>query len=528
MEIKKLDNTATPKKQSGKFNLSKMGRKSYKIFNSVIIILGIVIFALINIFANVLVEKNPNLAKDWTKGTYGLNDVTKEYFNYMDHDITIKVLTEEAKLAEIKGWGLDNGQLKEVDYGYQVTQLLKEMSVFSNVSLEYENIITTPVKVLSDKYPDIDWASAENMLLITDNETGKYKVVVKDQIFYYEYDQDTGEPYIRAQTLETSVLTAIQHITSNKVVKVGLSVGNGELFNSESKNFGACAYLPVFLDDNAYETEDINLLTDTPSEDMEVIIMMAPDRDLTAEAVDSLSLWLRNDGDYGRTFFYVPNDQAKDTPNLDLFLEQWGMKLSDGYISEDMANTVSLGDTRSDRFALMDYYNNSYTLDIRTDLKVLMPDCIPVEITDENVAIPLLVTSEKASVVVANDDSSMDGTKLPSTGKALNGAAIGVKANDENERSAVVVWGSVYALKDTITASQVSSNYNNVTYFINLLNNFSAKSGESILVESARFPSTSIVVKSSQQATAGIMFIIVIPVVLVVLGIVQWVRRRHR
>lgn len=523
-----MENKKSTSNTASKFSIRKMSRKSYKLFNAVLIILGIVIFVLINVFANVLVEKNPNLSKDWTEGTYGLNNVTKEYFEYMEHDITIKVLMEEEKLAEIKGWGLDSGQMKEVDYGYQVTQLLKEMSAFPNVSVEYENIITTPVKVLSEKYPDVDWGSADNMLLITDNDTGKYKVINKGYVFYQEYDQDTGEYYIVAQTIESSVLTAIQHITSDKVVKVGLSVGNGELFNQESMNFGACAYLPVFLDDNAYETEELNLLTDAPSEDMDAVIMMAPDRDLTAEAVDALSLWLRNDGDYGKLLFYVPNDQAKDTPNLDLFLEQWGMKLSDGYISEEMSNTVSLGDTRSDRFALMDYYDNTYTLDIRTDLKVLMPDCIPVEITDENVAKPLLVTSDKASVVVASDESSMDGTKLPSTGEALNGAAIGVKENDNQKKSAVVVWGSVYALKDTITSSQVASNYNNVTYFINLLNNFSAKNGERILVESARFPSTSIIVKSSQQTTVGIMFIIVIPVVLVVLGITLWVRRRHR
>ncbi|MBE6737437.1 MAG: hypothetical protein E7566_02120 [Ruminococcaceae bacterium] len=518
MENKKANNTTSSENQSTKFSINKLGRKSYKIFNAVLIIFGIVIFALVNIFASVLVDRNPRLAKDWTKGNYGLNKVTKEYFEYMDHDITIKVLMDEERLVAV-----------ETDYGfgYQVNQLLKEMSAYSNVTLEYENIITTPVRVLNEKYPDIDWGSADNLFLITDNETGKYKIVNKNYVFPYTTDE-TGETYIYGQAVEASVLTAIQHVTSNKVVKVGLSVGNGELFNAESKNFGACAYIPVFLDDNAYEAEEINLLTDSPSEDTEVIIMMAPDTDLTAEAVDALSLWLRNDGDFGRTLFYVPNDQAKDTPNLDLFLEQWGMKLSEGYISEDMGNTVALGNTRSDRFALMEYYDDTYTLDIRTDLKVLMPDCTPVEITDENIASPLLVTSDKATTVVASDENTMDGTKLPSTGKALNGAAIGVKSNDEDKKSAVIVWGSVYALKDTITATDVAGNYNNMTYFINLLNNFSAKGGDRILVESTRFESTSIIVKSSQQVTVGILFMFVVPVALVAVGIVVWVRRRHR
>lgn len=513
-------NKTVSENQGAKFSISKLSRKSFRLFNSALIILGIIIFILVNVLAGSLVDKHPNLEKDWTKEDfYGLNKVTKEYLEYMESDITIKVLMDEERLIAVE---------TDYGYGYQANQLLKQMSVYSNVTLEYENIITTPVKVLSQKYPDVDWGSADNLLLVTDNETGRYKIVNKNYVFPYTTDSSTGETYIYGQAVEASVLTAIQNVTSERVVKVGVSVGNGELFNSESVNFGACSYIPVFLDDNAYESEEINLLTDTPSEDMEVIIMMAPDTDLTAEAVDALSLWLRNDGDFGRTLFYVPNDQAKDTPNLNLFLEQWGMKLSEGYVSEDMENTVALGKTRSDRFALMDYYDDTYTLDIRTDLKVLMPDCIPVEITDEAIATPLLVTSDKAAIVVASDESTMDGTKLPSSGKALNGAAIGVKSNDEEKKSAVVVWGSVYALKDTITATDVAGNYNNMTYFINLLNNFSAKNGDTILVESNRFESTSIIVKSSQQVTVGILFMFVVPIVLVTLGIVVWVRRRHR
>jgi len=506
----------------------KMGKKTLRIFNIAVIILSIVVFSAINIFANILVEKNPALIKDWTMGTYALNKVTEEYFEYLDHDITIKVLMEEEKVNELKGMIVDNGVWKEVEIGYQATYLLREMSKFSNVTLEYENIITTPVKILSEKYPDVDWGATDNMILVTDNETGKYKVLSIYDVFAHSQD-DSGELFISGLMVESSVLTAIQHITSDKVVKVGLSVGNGEFFNEESGNKEFASTLTYFLEDNAYVSEEINLMTEEPADDMEVIIMMAPSSDLTPEAVDTLSLWLRNDGDYGRTFFYIPNDQSEDTPNLDLFLEQWGMKLTDGYIKENASDkTASLGDTRGDRFALMDYYDDTYTKDIRTDLKVLMLDCIPVEILDENVASPLLVSSDKATVVVASEDSSMDGTELPATGNALNGAAVGVMANEDSKKSAVVVWGSLYSLRNEFIAGDYAKNINNITYVINLLNNFSAKNGDRILVESAKFEGTSILVKSSQQATVGILFIFVIPIVIIVFGIVVWVRRRHR
>lgn len=490
----------------------RMNKKTFKVCNAVIIILSIVIFSCINILANVLVERNPSLSKDWTQGTYGLNKITEEYFDYLDTDVTIKVLVEEERLIAME---------TDYGYGYQVNRLLKEMSSFDNVTLEYENIVATPVKILSEKYPDVDWGSPDNLLLITDNNTGKYKVASVYQVFAHYQDESSGEYVIYGQSVEATVLTAIQHITSDRVVKVGISVGNGELFNKDSVNYGACSYLPVFLDDNAYEAEEINLLTEAPHEEMEVIIMMGPSADLTPEAVDELSDWLRNDGDYGRTLFYVPSDESKALPNLDLLLEQWGMKVTNGYIKENAAgNTVSLGNANSDKFPLMEYYDTTYTKDIRTDLKVLMPDCVPVEVIDESVASPLLVTSDKAEVVTAESTYG--------TGKALNGAAIGVKSSDDSNKSAVIVWGSLYGLKDTLTAGTYAHNINNVTYFINLLNNFSAKTQDTILVESAEIDSNHIQLKSSQQVTVGILFIFVIPIGFIVYGIVVWARRRHR
>lgn len=506
-----MENKNAITKPSMMTQMKKMSKKSYKIFSAVLIILSIVIFAVVNILANAVVEKNPSLAKDWTKGSYGLNKITEEYFEYLDTDVTIKVLVEEDRLIATE---------TDYGYGYQVNRLLKEMSAFDNVTLEYENIVSTPVKILSEKYPDVDWGSPDNMLLITDNETGKYKVISIYQVFAYTQD-DSGEYYIYGQSVEATVLTAIQHITSDRVVKVGLSTGNGEFFNEDNVNYGVCSYLPVFLDDNAYESEEINLLTQTPAEDMEVIIMMAPSVDLTAEAVDVLSSWLRNDGDYGRTLFYVPSDQTVELPNLELLLEQWGMKVTEGNIRENAADrTASLGESKGDKFPLMEYYDTTYTKDIRTDLKVLMPDCVPVEVIDEKVASPLLVTSDKAEIITTDSEYS--------TGKALNGAAIGVKTGDDGKQSAVIVWGSLYALKDTLTAGTYAPNINNVTYFINLLNNFSAKTGDTILVESAELDGTHIQIKSSQQVTVGILFIFVIPIAIIVFGIVVWARRRHR
>ena len=521
MENKRVNITKPAEMSAGKTkNAIHMSTKTRKWMNAALIIISLLIFAGVNVISNVIVEKNPSLLSDWTKGSYGLNPTTCEYLEYLDRDITVQVLKTEEQVASVE---------TDYGYGYQVNMLLKKMSVYDSINLEYKEILTTSVKALNEKYPNVNWTSPNNLLLVIDEQTGNYKAVNLYEVFAATYD-DNNEVFIYGQAVEQSVLTAIQHVTADKIVKVGLSVGNGEFFNEESDFYGECSYIPYFLKDNAYETQEINLFTQTPDEDMDVIIMMAPRTDLSPNVVETLTHWLTNDGDYGKTLVYVPFDQVGELPNLELFLEQWGMKQGEGFISEnDLTKTVSLGDNRSDLFPLLNYYNTAYTNNISTDLQVLMPYCIPVEITNENVATSLLVSSDTASIKTNSKSDVLAEEEIPSDGNALTGAAIGIRTNSEGTaRSSVIYWGSYDGLRDKWTYSAYSENVNNMPYFINLLNETSQGSAAQILVESSDVTSDSILVKSGQQVTIGILFIFVIPLAVIVFGIVVWIRRRHR
>ena len=522
MEIKKSNFTKTTEVPADKPKTAiHMSAKTRKWMNAALIIIGVVIFALVNVLATVIVDKNPSLLSDWTETSYGLSDTTKEYLEYLDRDISIQVLKSEVQLVSVE---------TDYGYGYQANMLLKKMSAYDNIDMEYTEILTTSVKTLNEKYPDVDWTSPNNLLLITDKQTGRYKAVNLYEVFAATYDDD-NEIFIYGQAVEQSVLTAIQYVITDQTVKVGLSTGNGEFFNSESDFYSDFAKIPYFLLDNAYETEEINLFTQTPPEDMDVIIMMAPRTDLTNEQVNVLNSWLTNDGEYGKTLVYVPHDQVpEELTNLELFLEQWGMKQGDGFISEsDGDRALSLGDNRSDLFPLMDYYDTTYTTNIKTDLDVLMPHCIPVEITNENVATPLLVSSDTASVRInANSDDVTEEETIPSDGNPLVGAAIGVKSGEDSSTySSVIYWGAYDGLRDKWTYNY-GENINNMTYFINLLNETARENSASILVESADLGGDSLLIKSSQMVTIGIIFIFVLPIAIIVFGIVVWVRRRHR
>ena len=435
----------------------------------------------------------------------------------MDVEVNVRVLMDEEKLLSI-----------DSTYGYQVNQLLRELSKYKKVNLEYVDIEAISMKAMSEKYPDVNWSSADNLLIVEDKATGKYECLGIYDVFAATYDQEYNISFT-GQYLEQCVLSSIQKITSDKIIKIALSTGNGEFFNENSDLKSYCAYLPIALEDNAYEIERVNLLSQNPSEDTDIIIMMAPSVDLTSEAVDNLSLWLTNDGNYGRTLVYVPFDHKEETPNIDLMLEQWGVRVKEGYISEnDLSKGLAMMGDESKMYSMTDYANDTYTEGLADkSLAVLMPYCLPVEILDENMAKPLLQSSSMADIVIPSEETAGDLNYEYSNGEPHNAAVISTKTNDNEESSHIVVWGSYDGLSDRWTYSSYSSNFNNTAYFINLLNTLTDNDAM-ILVESVEVGGQTIIVTSAQQITVFALFVIVIPVALVVIGLIIWNKRRHR
>lgn len=511
---------------NAKTSYKRMTTKQRKIFNAVFIVIFLLIFAGLNVLSVFLVNKFPSLEVDLTaKGAYSLQETTEEYLEYMEDEIFLKVLKTEEQLL---GFSDDNGN---TSYAYQVNQLLREMSQFDKLNLEYMDLTSTSNKALSEKYPDIDWSSAENLILVENADGSKYKLLTTGDVFSFDSQSAYyyGTNVMNGQYLEQEVLSAIQRVTSEKIVKVALSTGNGEVVNEESEAYSYFSYISVLLDDNAYDVENINLLTQTPSEDTDIIIMMAPRYDLTDSAVDNLSQWLSNDGNYGKTFLYVPYDYADDTPNIDLFLEQWGMAVTDGYINEnDLTKTVSSAEP-PELNGMVDYANDTYTAGLKdTTRSVLMPYCMPVEILDSDMATPLLTSSTQASVRLpsaTDDETAVE--YIDSTGDALNAAAISTKTNDAEQKSNVIVWGSYDGL-GIYNLYYYSANYGNASYFINLLNTLTENETESIVVEGVSLDSDVMVVTSAQKVIVFVIFVVLIPVAIFVTGIVIWLRRRNR
>lgn len=495
--------------------------KQRKLINAAIIVIAVLIIVGVNILATVLVNRFPALEADVTStGAYSLNATTEEYLRYMENEVKVSVLMTEENFTNRTD---DSGS---ASYYYQVDKLLKEMSVYENFTLEFKDISAASASKLSSQYPDIDWTSTDNLILVECGD--KYKMLTTTDVFSFseEYAYYYGMNVISGQSIEQCMLTTIQKLTATDTLKIALTTGNSEFLNEQHQKYSSYSGLEDLLEDNAYEVVELNLLTEELSEDIDALLMVAPSVDITNEQSEKINDWLINGGDYGKTFMYVPFDFTESTKNMDLLLEQWGMKIKKGYIYENDLTMALSGSSTPQLTSIVNYADETFTEDLKTTaLPLIMPYSMGVEITDDTVATAMLTSSDTADLLLLNE-STEEAVFEESTGEALNYAAIGKKGNDDLSKvSNFIVWGSYDAVSDSAINS---TNFNNAAYFVNIFNTTLGNEAEAIVIDSVGLGYDSLTVSSAQQVAVFVIFVVIIPLAVFAVGIVVWVRRKNR
>lgn len=491
------------KKAKGGFKSFLKSRKArYGALSTAIVIGVVAIIVVLNIVTGLLVERFPNLKLDLTANSaYALSDDTADYLSHLDKDVAVYVLSTEEQFT-------GNGE-----YFVQASNLLEKMEAVSDGKLTVKYIDTTTNPSFTSKYTNVDWTSKQNVALV---ECGKqYKVLSLDDCFEYnqEYAQQYGYYNFTATKIEQAVVTAVLNVTTDNKIVVDVLTGNQE---------GDYSAITALLTDNAYQVNEINLITADIDADAQFLILYAPGVDLDDTAIDKISKWLDNDGKYGKNLLYVPSTQNTKTPNLDSFLEEWKLTLSEGYVFETSQDHLLNGVSE---FAFIADYTDHYKENLKNpDIPVVTLQSRGITINDENTAHSLLDTTDKAGIMPYQPADDWD-YKDAVTGKTISVAAESVKSANEAE-SRLIVFGS-----DKMFSKEFLSvnSFNNSAYLVNIFNTIGDKGDESVTIESKSLSNTELGI--TDQSTAAVMmvvFVIAIPLVILIIGLVVWLRRRNK
>lgn len=482
------------------------------------VIICVVAVVLVNVIVTLVLDRFDVEIDLTSESLYSIEDSTVEYLQGIDDEVKIYITNTETDF---------------VAYGTYYKQSLaiakKIAAANSKFSIEYIDLLKNPAWA-SDYGESVD----SGMIVVQSTNTKRYKVLQSSDYletkYYYngnELDESMAQQYYYmgyqidydvSAAAEESMLSAIMSVTNANPVKVAVITGYSEVARAEFADL---------LSTNAYVLEDINItLTDAISTDYDFAILCWPQTDYNNDDILKLEKWLSNDGLYGKTLMYMPAINQTNTPNFDAFLAEWGIQIEKGYLYQTNNSYASASnpyymmlETLDSDFASEDDGYSLRCLGIR-----------PVTCLWEakgNYETKTLVSSYDGAVIHPFDAPD-DWTVEDATAKG----AYGVIVQSSEVRydgttpyySRVIAVGTPYFADDSYMKA---NGVDNADFLMSVFNTISGKE-EGVTLTSKSFSLGTFEINAATSNTIAIIFVIVLPLVIIVLGIVVYVRRRYR
>ena len=266
-------------------------------------------------------------------------------------------------------------------------------------------------------------------------------------------------------------------------------------------------------------------------------IIAAPTKDYSDSEIERLRDWLDNDGKLGRQLMVVVNYQASCPTLYDFLNVEYGLEVTDNLVQETSNNRVYY---MNSYYVYGDVGSSDYTGDI-SGQRVLMPVTRQILTNKENnkqnslFNVPLATFPESAKLVKMEDALSETGdgeeTTKPEAFDAdeypISGAAMAVKwgyDSDNNKiETNILVFGSNQMFLSGIT--EMSTVYNE-ELLLSLANGVT-NNESTIQISKKPLERTKLEFNTSQAYIFLVVFVIAIPLALLIVCLVVFLRRRR-
>ena len=250
----------------------------------------------------------------------------------------------------------------------------------------------------------------ENSLIVFCEETGRWRILGPEDYVSVSMDAETGEYTYSGWTYERSITNAISWVTRERVPRVAIVQGHGELDGETLEHFDG------LLTANRFEVVYIDL-TDPAAEltSGDLLVFFSPRRDLNAREMEKVKAFAAEGGSFLFTCDY--SDPTDNMPSYLSLLRSYGFMPLDGIVLADRDDTAT-------------YYNGNrmYLLpemcstDITVDLlasgadSLLLPGCrafAEPEETDRNLIVSTLLRSGKTAYrkQITGESTSLEKTE---------------------------------------------------------------------------------------------------------------------
>lgn len=475
-----------------------------------ITVIVIALVVMVNVIVNLSADK-VNMSIDLTtNGSFEISQETKDYLATVNEPVSIVCMSDEITF-----------QTAAYIYYKQAYEVLKKYSIYNNnIDLKFVDMVEDPT--YADRYNSI-YKGEINAYNIVVESSKRIKVLSIEDLYNTQINYNTFSQEIVSSKAEQELTSAIMYVTDPNPLKA-------VVFKSDTSG-SSYDNLVSLLNSNGYDVSEIDPLVDIIPEGADIVAINAPLNDYDESIINMLYDFLDNNGNLGKNLIYVADYSQKDTKNIDAFLAEWGLSVGHGVVGDQDANNL-----QSQSYYVVRNYieSNDFSGNVaQPNLPVIDYQARPVTLLfdtkDTRSTVALLKTKETAFVMT---DEMQELARNGEQPEIVNGVqttmAIGRKYvfNSDNQQvfSNVLVIGSSETLDAAFTETTY---YNNGDYFISILNTMTGKnSGISIVAKDLTSPTFDI-----DQGTVGrymTVFVIIIPLTVLIIGTVVFIRRRTK
>ena len=531
----KKDKKEKKAKDGKKFNAKKL---KHGTMATVFTCVFVALLVLVNVVTTMLFDRYPITIDLTTNKIYSVSNDTEDYVKKVNVDVQVTIFADENTYTNYSSYNKQAVELLKnyCKLNHHITYRFVDIDSHPEIVKEYSDTISqfdmifeTKTKVDGKEISRTRKLGMLDLLTFTDE--------FEEKLSQSGYSIDTlaqqagGDlsflsyygSYVESSNAEQAFTSALMTVTDPNPVYVTILTGRSELTQ--------LTYFQTLLTANGYNVNTVDITSEDIPADTDVVVIPAPKTDYLAEDITKVSDFLNNDGNLGKQLLYIASYGQEDTPNLDEFLSEYGLSVGKGVICESDSGKyynspcVTVASTVSDNF----------TQDVSTkNPAILSALCRPVNtlFDEQDMVSTDAYLKSSDSAYTANVEISQT-TGQVNIGDALvkgqqNYMAVGSKAKftDDNKTlySNVIAVGSEGMLSDTYLQY---SQYQNSEYFISVINGLTGKTA-GITITPKTITGNVFDITQQQKTVLKWTFCLGVHVVVLIVGIVIWARRKNK
>ncbi len=454
------------------------------VFNSTFVLIGIAIVVVVNILVAQLPENIKSIDVTNQK-LYSLTEDTYAVLDNLTEDVTIYAL-----VAEDSADSLVAKTLKRYEDGS------------SHITVEYVDPTAMPnfYTTYTDTTP-----SEGSLIIVGENYS---KVVDYDELYEYTFSYSSYSYSTTGYDGEGQITSAISYVTSGDLQVVYTITGHGETDLDSS--------FTQALEKMNLTVESLTLLTeDAVPEDAAALIINGPTSDFSEDDAQKVLDYL---ADGGKLLITTSYEAVDELTNFDAMLAEYNIQAKEGVIMEGNMNYYY----QYPFYLLPDVSSADATANVDGYVMVLYAQPI-VNLDEDSETISWTTLLSTSSSAYFKSDITTMTTYEQEEDDEEGSFIIGANVVDSETGAEITIIGSVVTFNDSVD-SYVSGQ--NLALFKGVVADYS-DSEVSVSIDVKEYSYSYLSVTQIFVFVSAGLFIVIIPVALLIIGVVIWMRRRR-